>query len=292
MKSLLSALAASLNGRVTTLATLWRLERTDGALFGFTDHDADLQIDGLIYRARSALASEGVRDRVGGSAETTEIAGALQNDVISEADLMSGLWDDARIRVTVVDWTDTSQRAQVFSGVVGAVRMESGAFTADVAPLRQKLEAAGGRFFTRLCDAQLGDARCGVDITASPFRGAGAVQSVEGRSIRVSGLTAFQPGWFNLGIFVAPSGERRTVRRHSVVGALAQLELDDAPALPLAIGASVVVTAGCDKRAGTCAAKFANIQSFRGFPHMMGAEAVIAGVDLTQPLDGASRWRR
>ena len=39
MKSVSPALAAHLNGEVTTLATCWRLERADGWVRGFTDHD-------------------------------------------------------------------------------------------------------------------------------------------------------------------------------------------------------------------------------------------------------------
>ncbi|WP_439580802.1 baseplate hub domain-containing protein, partial [Elioraea sp.] len=53
VKSVSSALAAHLAGALTTLATCWRVARRDGTLFGFTDHDRDLVVDGLTYRART-----------------------------------------------------------------------------------------------------------------------------------------------------------------------------------------------------------------------------------------------
>lgn len=46
MKSVSAALDAHLQEEVTTLATCWRIIRTDGAAFFFTDHDRDLEFEG------------------------------------------------------------------------------------------------------------------------------------------------------------------------------------------------------------------------------------------------------
>ena len=53
MKSVSGALATHLAGAVTTLATCWRVTRTDGAVFGFTDHDRDLVVSSVTYAAAS-----------------------------------------------------------------------------------------------------------------------------------------------------------------------------------------------------------------------------------------------
>ena len=39
----------------TTRALCWRVERADGEVFGFTDHDAPITFGGLTYEARSAF---------------------------------------------------------------------------------------------------------------------------------------------------------------------------------------------------------------------------------------------
>ena len=36
-------------------ALCWRVERADGEVFGFTDHDAPITFGGLTYEARPAL---------------------------------------------------------------------------------------------------------------------------------------------------------------------------------------------------------------------------------------------
>lgn len=43
----------------------------------------------------------------------------------------------------------------------------------------------------------------------------------------------------------------------------------------IAGGDTFIVRAGCDKRIATCGAKFANVASFRGFPHIPGQDAVL-----------------
>ena len=54
-------------------------------------------------------------------------------------------------------------------------------------------------------------------------------------------------------------------------------------------GDAFVVTAGCDKSFATCGAKFGNRDSFRGFPHMPGTDAVLAGPASDRSNDGGRR---
>jgi uncharacterized phage protein (TIGR02218 family) len=53
------------------------------------------------------------------------------------------------------------------------------------------------------------------------------------------------------------------------------LTLLEAPVRALAGGDAFTIRAGCDKRIETCGAKFANTDSFRGFPHIPGQDAVL-----------------
>ena len=57
MKTLPPALQAHLDSGATTLAWCWRIERADGVVFGFTDHDRELSFGGVDLRARSGLAA-------------------------------------------------------------------------------------------------------------------------------------------------------------------------------------------------------------------------------------------
>ncbi len=62
-ENLPAAFAAHVAGGVTTLCRCWSLRRRDGTALGFTDHDRDLTLAGLVhaalYGARGAEASDG-----------------------------------------------------------------------------------------------------------------------------------------------------------------------------------------------------------------------------------------
>ena len=152
------------------------------------------------------------------------------------------------------------------------------------------VDAPFGRVFSRFCDADVGDARCGVDLEAGAFRGVGAVtQVMDARTLRASGLGAFADGWFTRGRIAWDVGGAVDVAAHRVAGDHVTIELTT-PA-EFESGDAFVITAGCDKRAETCRTKFANISAFRGFPHMPGNDAILAGPDSRVPMDGGSRFR-
>jgi hypothetical protein len=137
--------------------------------------------------------------------------------------LDAGLWNGARVGVWRVDWAAPEHRVRIWSGRLSEVSRRGQAFSAELVSLKADLELMIGRVYSRSCDADLGDARCGVDI--------------------------------------------------------------EDPAL-IASGA---IAAGCDKSFATCGARFANRANFRGFPHMPGVDAVLAGPASNQRNDGGRR---
>ena len=71
MRSIPSDLQDKLDGGATTLCRCWLIARTDGTTLGFTDHDEDVPLDGVICRAGTGLsgseATEGFDLAVTGS---------------------------------------------------------------------------------------------------------------------------------------------------------------------------------------------------------------------------------
>ena len=57
MKLLPTGMQAHLDDGTTTLAWCWRIQRADGAIFGFTDHDRDMMIAGTSYEPDTGFAA-------------------------------------------------------------------------------------------------------------------------------------------------------------------------------------------------------------------------------------------
>ena len=211
----------------------------------------------------------------------SEIAGALADDSLAEADLAAGHYDAADIEVHLVDWSEPSLNVLLAKGVLGEVRREGKAFSAEFRSLAHRLNEESGRLYTATCAADLGDARCAIDLTNPAFRGSGTVAALAGASaFHASGLGAFADGWFTGGKLAftggANAGFAVEVKTHRVALDGVLIELWQRPGEPLALGDAFTVTAGCDKRFATCRDRFANALNFRGFPHIPGNDFVIA----------------
>lgn len=290
MRTLPEALAAKLASGVTTLAHLWRIVRRDGAEFAFTDHDRPLAFDALTAAPLSGVSGGVIEKSAGLAADSASIAGALAAEAITEGDLARGLWDGARVDIYRVDWSNPADRIHLFAGRIGEVRRGVQAFEAELRGLQAPLNVPVGRVFSRFCDADLGDARCGKDIEVAAFRAGGAVTEVLGsHAFRASGLDAFEDQWFARGRVVWDGGIQSEIASHRAEGAFAVIELLDHPGAALAESATFTVYAGCDKRLATCRGKFDNVVNFRGFPHMPGNDALRSGPGAGDKLDGSSR---
>jgi uncharacterized phage protein (TIGR02218 family) len=280
MRILPAALQAHLDGGTTTLAWCWRIERADGEVFGFTDHDRPLAFGGTTYEPESGFSASEIRAGSELAVDAQEAQGVLTSERITETDILDGRWDNAMIEVWRVNWADVSQRTLMRRGNIGQVRRGKAAFVAEVRSLAHVLNQTVGRTFQYYCDAALGDARCGVDLDDPAYRGAGSIAAVlADRVFEATGIGGFAAGWFELGFLEwtsgANAGRRAEIARHAAAGGQVLIELFEAPVRALAAGDAFVIRAGCDKQFATCKAKFGNVVNFRGFPHMPGDDAVL-----------------
>lgn len=53
MRKISDEMAARIESGAAMLCHVWRLQRADGVVMGFTDHDRDLTMDGVVCRAAS-----------------------------------------------------------------------------------------------------------------------------------------------------------------------------------------------------------------------------------------------
>jgi uncharacterized phage protein (TIGR02218 family) len=294
MKQLPAGLSASLASGVTTLCTCWRLQRGDGAVFGFTNHDRALTFAGVIFEPSSGVTASETESALGLQVDTMEVEGALSSDAITDDDIALGLWDNAAVEIWRVDWLDTASRVILRRGSTGEVTRGTIAFTAELRSLAHELNQESGRTFQRPCDAVVGDARCGIDLASPTWRGSGTViASADDRLLSVAGLGAFAEDWFNHGLLTWTSGEnpggKVEVASHLIqAGGAVMLKLWRRAARPVGIGDAFQVTAGCSKAFAECRSKFHNAANFRGFPHMPGNDATMAFAKRENENDGDS----
>ena len=288
------ALKAHLQTGVTTICHCWALERWDGVVMGFTDHDCGLAFDGIEFRADTGLSALALQQSTGLSVDNTEALGALSDAAIREADIEAGRYDGAEIRAWLVNWQDVSERKLMFRGTIGELRREGGAFEAELRGLTEALNRPLGRVYQKPCTAVLGDADCAFDLDTPGYSAVIPAETVEEQRVfRFDDLAGFDADWFRLGRLVVQSGAAHglsgMIKRDRTEPGARVIELWHPLRAPVVAGDMLRLEAGCDKRFETCRLKFNNLINHQGFPDIPGDDWSTSDPSRTGDLDGGSR---
>lgn len=286
-------LKAHLETGLTTLAHAWAIERTDGVILGFTDHDRDLTFDGITFRADTGLSALALSQSTGLSVDNTEALGALNDLSIREDEIEQGRFDSAAVRAWLVNWTDVDQRWLQFRGSIGELRRTDGGFQAELRGLTEALNRPLGRVFQKPCTAVLGDLDCGFDTTTPGYSIDLAVESADrSRIFQWEGFNGFEANWFARGRFEVLDGPAAglwgMVKHDRLDGTIRTIELWEPIRSLISAGETVRISAGCDKRSETCRLKFQNLANFRGFPDLPGDDWLMAVPKKTGANTGGS----
>jgi uncharacterized phage protein (TIGR02218 family) len=248
-------------------ATFWRVLRRDGVTLGFTSHDRDVWLDGVLHRAAPGMLPSAVRRTADLSPDSVDVQGALTHDSISAADLAAGMFDGAQVHLGILDW-ENGDLAVLYRGEVGAISEEASGFSAELLSAKAALGADPIPRTSPTCRALF----CGPGCTLSGARFTHElrVASVDLAANSVSfadgpGAEQFRDG--SLRWLSGPqAGQTDTVI--GVEGAMLVLEraLDGT----LSPGVLARLREGCDHTIGTCSGRFANSVNFQGEPFLPG----------------------
>lgn len=293
MRTLSPEFAAHIATGQTTLANCWRVERADGMVLGFTDHDRVLAFDGISYSPVGGADAGQVASKLGAATDAAEIIAILDDDAIAEADILLGRFDNAEVQTWRVNWADTDVRHILRRDSIGEITRVDGVFRAELRSAQEQLNQRKGRLYQSLCGTSLGANPCGIDLENPTFKGQGSVVALEGASgVTTTDLSGFASDWFSHGHIVwtsgARSGKKDRVVRHKRTGVNDVLFVDTHIQDWVGSGDSFDVYAGCDRRMATCQAKFSNQTNFRGFPHIPGSDFVLKYPKSGDALSGAA----
>jgi len=267
-----------MSDQLVTQALCWRVERRDGAMLALTDHDRDLVVGGVTYRAAPGMVPSAIVRGEGLDADTMAVTGALGSGAFRRDDLLAGRWDGARVVIVAVDWSDPAAAAvPLGEGRIGEVELRELGFTAELRGVQAQLERPASEVTAPACRATLGDTRCRVAMAARRrfarvVASSGAAVTLDAAEPVANGYGEGVLRWFG----GANAGLSSAIER----SAGAVLTLRDTPVFAVAAGTLVEVVEGCDRRLATCATRFGNVANFRGEPYL-------PGVDLLTRLPGA-----
>ena len=273
MRPITPNLNAHLEGEVTTLATCWKITRTDGVVKTFTDLDSDIVFASLTYLSIAGFTPSSVETKDNFSVDNVEVQGMFQSGYITAPDLLAGKYDFAEVEIFIVNYMDISQgRMLLRRGRLGEVTMQKDTFIAELRGLAENLQQTIGELYQPSCRAILGDSECKKVLTSFTFTG--TVTTVTSGLIFTSNALTQAAGYFTGGQITWTSGNNNGLKMEVKEFANKQVVLAQAMPYAIQVGNSFQIVAGCDKTHQTCISKFNNIINFRGEPFVPGTDAI------------------
>lgn len=276
MRAASAALKAHLAGSVLTVCTLWKVTRRDNTVFGFTDHDQPIPYLGTTYEAAAGHTASSIKTTAQLNVDNLDVMGMLSSDTLTDASLQAGLWNFAIVEIMVVNYMDlTMGHMMLRKGTIGNVRTGRHNFIAELRGMTQSLQQVIGRVFAAACDADLGDARCGVIL--GNFTVTGNVTSTTSAHVFTDTARTENAAYFEGGLVTWTSGLNATYSMEVKSFANGVVTLQQYMPNAIAIGDAYSMSAGCDKLRTTCRDKFNNIVNIRGFPDVPGTDKMLSG---------------
>jgi uncharacterized phage protein (TIGR02218 family) len=277
LKSVSADLAVHLAEEETTLATCWRITRKDTLVYGFTDHDKDLTFGGIRYRASTGFMASTAETQAGLNVDDMEVQGLLRSPAITEGALLAGRWDNAEVHVFQVNWADLTQGAlKLRRGWLGNVAKRRGTFIAELRGMAQKLQQTIGRTVQPGCDADFGDAQCGIDLSLFVYDG--YVSHVSTRMAFSTTTFPVDNAQFQYGrvIWVTGANAGLNMEVKQTVYETGTFELFLPMPYEIEIGDRFAAIRGCNKSRDACIS-YNNIVNFRGFPDLPLTDQMLRG---------------
>jgi uncharacterized phage protein (TIGR02218 family) len=281
MREIPQSLQEKLETGVTRLCWCWKITRRDGVVFGFTDHDGDLNFDGLIWQASTGLTPGVIETSIGFATGSAGSAGSILHDSLTAEDLQNGKFAGAAVQIWRVDWENPVDRVGIWAGELGDISLQDNAFTAEIVSNTRKLDRSIGRSFSKSCDASLGDVRCNFDFASSPWSESVAILEVLSPVLfSVAGLSLPENDWYVYGrvdwLDANKAINRRSINTHYTAGGVEVFQMLLPPDIPMQAGDQIRLIVGCDKSLAHCSTRFSNIGNFRGCPFMPGNDQLLA----------------
>lgn len=273
-KSIASGLLTHYQLPSTTLATLWKVTRQDGQVFGFTDHDKQIPYLGLVYEARTGIDPSQVSISAALNVDNLDLKGYFDSEAITQADLEAGLWDGAEIQILRINWANVANGAEsLFTGEVGEFSSRSGLYVAEARSLSDKVNKVVTRLFLPGCPYTLGDANCTFNLASVTVTG--TVTAVTDRREFTTSVVAADDE-YSWGVLTWTAGDNidrsMEVKQYGSSGAVVlQLPM----ASEVQVGDTFTISPGCRKTREECRDRFNNIINFGGFPDIPGLDEMI-----------------
>jgi hypothetical protein len=166
MKTIGANLLAHIAESSTTLAILWEITRADGTILRFTDHDQDITYSGNLYSSAIVDAGTALVASSDFSVDNMDVLGLIDSVLVTDDDLLKGLYDNAEIRVSIINYKVPADGIiMTRRGTIGEVSLDdNGTYTTELRGMTQALDQQFIKQYSTTCRDWLGGPFCQIPL--------------------------------------------------------------------------------------------------------------------------------
>jgi len=269
MKTIGASLQTHLASEVATVAICFKITTPSAIILTFTSHTEDVVVSGVRYTSVNGLSPTAIDTTGSLAVDNLDARGFLHTLGLTNADIHAGKYDGSTLEVFLVNYADTSMGVvKLRKGFLGNMRWGRVSFDAEVRGIMERYTKELCELYTPSCRADLGDARCTVDLT--PFTFTGTITSLtNNRKFKDSSRTE-ATGYFLGGKLTWTGGLNSGLAMEVKNWTLGSTEFELMLPMPytVQVGDTYSVHKGCVKTLAMCRDDFNNIENFRGEPYV------------------------
>jgi uncharacterized phage protein (TIGR02218 family) len=275
-KTIDTDLLATYQSETPTIVVCVTLTRRDAQVFRWVGHNKDVTVDGNLYVSAPGVQIAALVSTDGFAVDNTEIK-VLEDEDITRADILAGVWDGADMEIAEIDWkAETPVKNILKVGKLGNFHAKKGFSTVEFRDMRQAIQAPHETIMQPTCRYTLGDAKCRKDVSAMPYHVFGLVDSSADQYSVTDAARTEEDDYFAEGVFTFFSGPNDGMSQKIKSFSAGVFVFWQQFIYP--IGADGYwATAGCRGRfQEDCHAKFDNVINFGGEPNKRNPDTLSA----------------
>ncbi len=261
----------------------------DQPILRLTGYPTDIAMsNGEVYQVESGYEFSGMSTTTDFSSSSVDLTGILQAGAVSQDDLASGVYDNARVYVFATSWSSPIEDEEPLALMFfGKVEFDDERYTVQLMDGKDLLSQNTGRTYAATCPWTLFDqsingriiatsrSRCTGPRSApdgpaiADYLVSGALTSVTNQYVFADSSRAEAADWFAYGEIMFTSGANVGLRPSQIkVFASGQIELHEALFYAPQVGDTYQMIPGCRKRLTDCKNKFNNAINHGGQAHV------------------------
>jgi uncharacterized phage protein (TIGR02218 family) len=258
-----------------------RIESTNGVdVVRFVSYPHDLVMGGETYQSDLGYELTDYSATSSASPAVLDLQGILDAAGVDRASIVSGTWDNAKVKVFATDWANPVEDEEPIAlFLFGKTSLRDDRYVIECMQLIDAINQSVGRTHGPLCPwtlfdenidgTEFSESKCGLDI--DDYIETGTLTAVTSNLVFRDSSRGEAADYFAVGAIRFTTGNNAGLKSQEIKSYAADGTITLFQPFPSAVqvGDQYEIVPGCRKRLEDCRDKFSNVLNFGGFPNMI-----------------------